>query len=93
MSIENKNSNKGKSIQRPLEELYSEIANNMTDVVWTTDMNLNPTYCTPSVKKYLAIRFQNSKNNQMKNYILLKQLQKLKHFKKCSDKRLQKIVL
>ena len=61
MSIEHNRPDGANSSKRPLEELYREIVDNMTDVVWTTDMNLQPNYCTPSVKRvfgYNATEFQ-----------------------------------
>lgn len=33
------------------EEKYRQIAENMSDMVWTTDMNLNTTYVSPTVEK------------------------------------------
>ena len=36
------------------EEKYRRIANNITDVVWTADLNLRTTYVSPSVKRLLG---------------------------------------
>ncbi|MGM0611863.1 MAG: PAS domain S-box protein [Thermodesulfobacteriota bacterium] len=36
------------------EEKYRRIAENITDVVWTTDLNLNPTFVSASVQKLLG---------------------------------------
>ncbi|MCF8024777.1 MAG: PAS domain S-box protein [Desulfobacteraceae bacterium] len=38
---------------RESEEKYRRIAENITDVVWTTDLNLNPTFVSSSVQKLL----------------------------------------
>jgi len=39
---------------RESEEKYRRIAENITDVVWTTDLNLNPTFVSSSVQKLLG---------------------------------------
>jgi PAS domain S-box-containing protein len=39
---------------RESEEHYRLLAENVTDVIWTTDMNLRPTYVSPSVKLLLG---------------------------------------
>ncbi len=36
------------------ERLYSLMADNVSEVVWTTDINLQPTYVSPSVKRLLG---------------------------------------
>ncbi len=39
---------------RESEEKYRRIAENITDVVWTTDLNLNPTFISSSIQKLLG---------------------------------------
>ncbi len=39
---------------RESEEKYRRIAENITDVVWTSDLDLNPTFVTPSVRKIMG---------------------------------------
>ncbi|MBS0012906.1 MAG: PAS domain S-box protein [Desulfobacterales bacterium] len=39
---------------RESEEKYRRIAENITDVVWTTDLNLNPTFVSSSIQKLLG---------------------------------------
>jgi hypothetical protein len=40
---------------RESEEKYRRLADNMSDVVWTSDINLNLTYVSPSIKKLLGL--------------------------------------
>ena len=39
---------------RESEERYRLISQNISDIIWTTDMNLNYTYISPSIKKVLG---------------------------------------
>jgi PAS domain S-box-containing protein len=41
---------------RESEDKYRRIADNVTDVVWVTDLEMNPTYVSPSVERILGIK-------------------------------------
>ncbi|MDZ7777040.1 MAG: PAS domain S-box protein [Bacteroidales bacterium] len=41
---------------RQSEEKYRRIADNVSDVVWMTDLEMNPTYISPSVERVLGIK-------------------------------------
>ena len=45
-----------KQIAEESEEKYRRIAENVTDVVWITDLKMNPTYISPSVERVLGIK-------------------------------------
>jgi PAS domain S-box-containing protein len=40
--------------RREAEERYRLLADHVTDVLWTCDLALNPTYCSPSVERFLG---------------------------------------
>lgn len=82
MSLENNSSYGDKSVQRSLEELYSEIVNNMTDVVWTTDMNLESTYCTPSVKKVFGYTVAEFREQPLEKLYTPETIANIKEFQK-----------
>ncbi|MDA3816633.1 MAG: PAS domain S-box protein, partial [Prolixibacteraceae bacterium] len=41
---------------RASEEKYRRIADNVTDVVWITDLEMNPTYISPSVERVFGVK-------------------------------------
>ncbi|GAG89207.1 unnamed protein product [marine sediment metagenome] len=40
--------------ERETEQKYELLANNINDIIWTNDLNTNPIYTSPSVKKILG---------------------------------------
>ncbi|MDZ7796025.1 MAG: PAS domain S-box protein [Candidatus Marinimicrobia bacterium] len=38
------------------EEKYRRIADNVTDVIWVTDLEMNPTYISPSVERVFGVK-------------------------------------
>ncbi len=45
-----------KQIAEESEEKYRRIADNVTDVVWITDLKMNPTYISPSVERVFGVK-------------------------------------
>ncbi|MDA3835204.1 MAG: PAS domain S-box protein, partial [Spirochaetales bacterium] len=41
---------------RKSEDKYRRLAENVTDVVWVTDLDMNPTYVSPSVERFFGIK-------------------------------------
>ena len=56
-TIQDITESKRKEIQlKESEEKYHRIAENVTDVVWVTDLKMNPTYISPSVEKVFGVK-------------------------------------
>ena len=51
------------------ERLYRLIAENVTDVIWTMDMNLHYTYYSPSVKKLRGFSVKEAMNQKMEDIL------------------------
>lgn len=63
---------------RESEEKYRQIAENISDVVWTSDLNLNVTYISPSVEKLLGIPANKQMNTPVEERITPDSLKRIK---------------
>ena len=54
-----------RQILKQNEEKYRRITENISDVIWTTDLNLNITYVSPSVEKLLGISAEEHKKRTL----------------------------
>ncbi|MDD2793907.1 MAG: PAS domain S-box protein [Sediminibacterium sp.] len=83
-----------KSRSRTLELLqkseakYREIAENMSDMVWTTDMNLQPNFYSSSIIKIFGYRPAEFKKYPLPNSIRPKQFWRSISYSKASNKKL-----
>jgi PAS domain S-box-containing protein len=50
---------------RESEKRYRLLAENVTDVIWTTDMNLRPTYLSPSITRLLGYSLEEAMSHSM----------------------------
>lgn len=50
---------------RESEERYRRLAENATDIIWTTDMSMRPTYISPSVSRLLGYSVEETMSRTM----------------------------
>ena len=51
------------------ERRYRLLAENVSDVIWVTDMNLRPTYVSPSIERMLSYTVEEAKGSSMDNML------------------------
>lgn len=59
------------------EERFKFLAENMGDIVWTLDMDLNTSYVSPSVEKVLGYTVEERKQKEMKDMLTPKSLKRI----------------